>query len=107
MAQKVRVQLAAYDERNQKIEGTDRVFEVEQSELRLLAIPEGYTWPPQTQYLGFWLPDFSEMLIKIVPPTPEEAAEAGLLTEPVLQAPPEGGTTRVLRKGSSAEGGGQ
>jgi len=72
MAQKVKVQLAAYGETNQKIEGTDYEYEVEQEELRLLAIPEGYTWPEGTRYLGFWLPDFSQMFIKIVPVDPAE-----------------------------------
>lgn len=77
MAQKVKVQLAAYNELNQKIEGTDFEYEVEQEELHLLATPEGYTWPEGTRYLGFWLPDFSQMFIKIVPVDPSEPLSEG------------------------------
>ena len=67
MAQKIRVQLAAYDGQNQKFPGTDYEYEVEKEDLSSLSIPDGYTWPEGTMYLGFWLPDFSQMLIKIVP----------------------------------------
>lgn len=100
--QKVKVALAAYNSANQKLPGTEITFEVEQEDIRTMGIPEGYDWPEETRYLGFWLIEYSEMLIKIVPPTREQAEEAGLLAEAVIAPPPEGGTTRVLRKGSSA-----
>lgn len=72
MAQKVTVALAAYDQNNQKLPGTEIEFQIDQSELPLLAVPEGYTWPEGTMYLGFWLIEYSQMLIKIVPTNPEE-----------------------------------
>lgn len=69
MSQKIKVRLAAYDSTNQKLPGSEIEFEVEQSELRNLAVPDDYVWPEEgTRYLGFWLVEYSEMLIKIVEP---------------------------------------
>lgn len=75
MAQKITVALAAYDQNNQKLPGTQVEFQIEQADLPQLSIPEGYTWPEGTMYLGFWLIEYSQMLIKIVPTNPEEAVD--------------------------------